>query len=266
MHVWIGILVLLIIWISPIVWAWRTNHRERKLITILSLVMPFLGFIISLIIISSRSKAKVQVGDSGVYQCEHCGTSYQLSDYTDESDFYCDNCKKKMSRPDVEQGWISPVHSETVESKDTAVIKRRSFWLWPSIHDEISAKDANKQGMIASIWCAAWLFVITAIQLLSDNGGSRPDLWVLLDISVFILIAWGIYKINRVAPIIGVVYYLLPRVPYWIQHGPKNALFGIIITLAFITSIRGAFAYHKFKKYDDLPFDKESPRIYDKEF
>jgi len=159
-----------------------------------------------------------------------------------------------------------PVHSENIETTDTEGTKKRSFWLWPSIGDEISAKNANNQGIIASIWCAVWLSVIFVMHIFSGDATSSPDLWELADVAFFLLIACGIYKIYRVAPIIGLFFYFVPRLVYWIQHGPNNILFGIIITLAYITSIRGAFAYHRFKKYDDLPFDKDSPRIYEKEF
>ncbi len=126
--------------------------------------------------------------------------------------------------------------------------KKRSLWLWPSIHDLASAKDANKQGLIASIWCAVWLFVITASQIFSDKTISASSLSELMNVTAFVLIAWGIYKKVRIAPIAGLVVYLFPRVPYWIENGPKNILFGIIISLAFVTSIRGAFAYHKSSK------------------
>ena len=96
-----GLFIFLIIWISPIVWAWSTKHRERKLITILTLAMPILGFLISLVIISFRSRVKPEVGDTGVYQCEHCGAPYRLSDYVENSEIFCEICKENMSRPDV---------------------------------------------------------------------------------------------------------------------------------------------------------------------
>lgn len=266
MRIWLILLVVVVIWISPIIWAWRSKQKERKLITILTLAMPVLGFLISLIIIANRSRVKPKIGNSGVYQCEHCNAPYQLSDYADNTEIYCDNCKKKISSHSLEPVITPPQLSEKIELQNTGDSNKRSFWLWPSIHDDITAKNANNQGVIASIWCAVWLFVIFVMHIFSDNTTSNPDLWELVDVALFLLIAWGIYKIYRVAPVVGLIFYFVPRLSYWIQHGPKNILFGMIITLAYITSIRGAFAYHRFKKYDDLPFDKDSPRIYDKEF
>ncbi len=263
--IWFGLFVLVVIWLSPIVWAWRTKQRDRILITTLSLTMPLVGFLISLIVISNRRRVEPKIGEAGVSQCEHCGSPYQLSDYADSSEIYCENCKKKISGLHLEQPLLTQKYSEKIGSHDTDDSDKRSFWLWPYIHNDITAKNANNQGLIASIWCAACLFVIFLINIFSNKTVSSPDLWELVDVAIFLLIASGIYKRYRVAPIAGLIFYFFPRLIYWIQNGPKNILFGLIITLAYITSIRGAFAYHRFKN-DGRPFDKDVERIYDKEF
>jgi ankyrin repeat protein len=137
MRIWVVLIMFVVIWISPIVWAWRAKHQERKLITILTLAMPVLGFLISLIIIANRGWVKPKIGDTGVYQCEHCGAPYQLSDYTDDAEIYCDNCKKKISSHNLDQSPTAPEHSETIESQNTGGFKNRSLWLRPS-SDQLS--------------------------------------------------------------------------------------------------------------------------------
>lgn len=120
-------------------------------------------------------------------------------------------------------------------------------WIWPSIVDTTSAQKASKQGLWASAWCAgATIFFVVLARLGSQMFNF--DMWALLDAFLFIAIGWGIYKMNRIAAIAGLALYILERISMWSEHGPKNPAIAIFITLMFINSIRGIFAYHKFTK------------------
>jgi len=92
-----GFLAAVVLWLSPIIWAWVRNHENKKLITFITLFFGPLGFLIALLIISNK-KIDPEHWEAGVYSCEHCGTPYRLSDYREDADIYCDMCKKRIAR------------------------------------------------------------------------------------------------------------------------------------------------------------------------
>lgn len=120
-------------------------------------------------------------------------------------------------------------------------------WIWPSIVDTTSAQKASKQGLWASAWCAGATIIFVVLSLLGFQMFNF-DMLALFDAFLFIIIGWGIYKVNRIAAIAGLSLYILERILMWTEHGPKNPAVAIFITLMFINSVRGIFAYHKFAK------------------
>jgi hypothetical protein len=149
------------------------------------------------------------------------------------------------------------------EEVSTAVHKNFD-WIWPSITDAVSAEKASKQGLWACTWCAGatLLFVVLSVFGISLLGF---DMWALLDAFLFIIIGWGIYKLNRFAAIAGLILYIVERAAMWTEHGPKNPVMAIIITLLFINSMRGIFAFHRYAKEQPLansvkPVDADNRR------
>ena len=123
----------------------------------------------------------------------------------------------------------------------------KQIWIWPSIVDTTSAQKASKQGLWASALCAgATIFFVVLAQL--GTQMFNFDMWALLDAFLFIVIGWGIYKMNRIAAVAGLALYILERISMWSEYGTKNPAIAIFITLMFINSIRGIFAYHKLNK------------------
>ena len=70
----------------------------------------------------------------------------------------------------------------------------------------------------------------------------------LVDAFLFIVIGWGIYKMNRFASVAGLVLYFIERIDMWSKYGFKLHAIVIFFSLMFINSIRGTFSYHNFLK------------------
>jgi hypothetical protein len=94
----IYVIALVILWIAPIVWAWRTKHEKRILILILCLLFGLFGYIVSLIIVLHKSTPQPQSGDEGVYLCPNCETPYRLSDYRPDAKIICAGCRQEIVR------------------------------------------------------------------------------------------------------------------------------------------------------------------------
>ena len=109
-----------------------------------------------------------------------------------------------------------------------------SHW-WPKIVDLESAAEASKQGIVAAILVTVFTAGAILFNLL--------EAWSFADAFLFAIIAWGIHRKSRSAALSGLLLYLLERVFILSINGLPVA---IILTLMFVNSVRGTFAYHKF--------------------
>ena len=108
------------------------------------------------------------------------------------------------------------------------------------------AKKVAREGFIASMAVS----IITTIGIIISMTGVDflgLDLFAFLDVAIFLIIGFGIYKISRIAAVLGLCLYLFEQISMILVSGRFSWMM-IIFTLAFCNSIRGTFAYHKFKK------------------
>ena len=124
-------------------------------------------------------------------------------------------------------------------------LKNRFNWIWPSITDTVSAKKASRQGVWACGYCVGGTLLLVGLNVFGIRLYDM-DMTALLGAFLFIIIGWGIYKMNRFAAIAGLVLFIIERVVAWSEYGPKSPVVAIIVTLAFVTSVRGIFAYHRY--------------------
>jgi hypothetical protein len=128
--------------------------------------------------------------------------------------------------------------------------KKNTNWYWPPVDTVEAARNTAKQGAIA----AAIVSGITALfAILSLVGVEIVSLWALVDAGLFALIAFGIYKMSRLAAVIGIALYLWGQLNQILATGNSNYILIILFTLYFIHAIRGTFAYHKLKKQQPEP-------------
>jgi hypothetical protein len=89
---------------------------------------------------------------------------------------------------------------------------------------------------------------------------SQIDAWSFLDVGIFVAIAWGIYKMSRIAAVVGLVAYIAEQI-FMRMSNPKMASSGIFVTvlivMAFINAIRGTFAYHSLPPTNNADVDPE---------
>lgn len=117
--------------------------------------------------------------------------------------------------------------------------------LWPKITDVESAKKARKQGLfVFGFSIVVTLFCVLLYML--DSPVAGIDLWALIDVAIVVLIMWGIYKMNRFAAITGLIFYILEQTITF-QEGGTAYIITAVFVVMLINTIRGVFAYHKFK-------------------
>ncbi len=124
--------------------------------------------------------------------------------------------------------------------------KKTKKWVWPAITDLESAKFAARQGFYAAVFLAVISALIVIVMV---------DLWGLVDVVLYAVIALGIYKMYRIASIAGLTRSLLGIGSLWVVNLDVSILSYVIVilpflvlVLMFINSVRGTFVHHKFVK------------------
>lgn len=124
---------------------------------------------------------------------------------------------------------------------------KKISWLWPEILNIEEAKKASLQG----VWACLFIAVITAILAAFAAAGYPVNGFssdAFIDALFFLIIGFGIKKQSRTAAVSGLALYIIELIYNGLTstNGVKNSIIAIIFVMAFITTVRGTFAYHKF--------------------
>jgi len=109
---------------------------------------------------------------------------------------------------------------------------------WPNILDEMSSREAAKQGWYAALFAGGMTIIGVIAQYTEINS--------LIDVGIICLIGYGCLKMSRIAAISGLVYTLGNGVFKYITH----STFGLMPLLAifFVNAVRGTFKFNKIIK------------------
>jgi hypothetical protein len=129
-------------------------------------------------------------------------------------------------------------------------VNKKYNWIWPKIVDTNSAKKAANQGMIASIFIAGSTLLLLGLSLQGFNP-LNLDAYSLIDIFIFVIIAWRISAMSKTAAILGLAFYILEQIILVNEFGFSMNAIRVIIIFAFINSIRGTYSFDVFRKYSN---------------
>ena len=133
-------------------------------------------------------------------------------------------------------------------------------WYWPTIEDEGSAEHATKAAIGVSGFIAAVTGLAAVLSIVYHKPILGLDGWGLIDAAIFAWIAWRVSKVSRIWAVVGLLMYLM-EVGYKLATNPSGALgiLTIIFILTYINAIRGAFAYHRYRKAESHPIAPTAP-------
>lgn len=122
----------------------------------------------------------------------------------------------------------------------------KTAFMWWSITDLASAHKVSLQGL----WPPAFIIGSTLFKIISHGSEINflgNGIGLLIHYGILVLVAFGIYNKFRIAPIIGIILYLLPVVLF--SADPYGGIAaGIFILLFYINSARGIYYWHIFMK------------------
>lgn len=146
--------------------------------------------------------------------------------------------------------------SDSQEQKRSGILQ----WVWPSISDKDSARRAIDYGFGWYIFSAAITAIIGFSSLAVGHDIAGYDGWSLVDAALLALIAWRLWKNSRAWAVMGLAYESINVLYKLSEHQTKFGIMPILIYLAAISSVRGAFAFHKYntQEQDGKPITPES--------
>lgn len=129
--------------------------------------------------------------------------------------------------------------------------QKKNFGLLPRIESLSDAQEVGRQGT----WAACFVAGMTTLLALGSIFAPLPlgipvNVWSLIDAVIMGIIAWGIYRMSRIAAMAGLIYYIIGQVYMFsaLEGKYKFSFVAILIILAFVNAVRGTFAYHRLRK------------------
>jgi hypothetical protein len=114
---------------------------------------------------------------------------------------------------------------------------------WPEITDPDTARSAAMHGVFAALFVAV---ATGAMGLLS-----MTDPWPsFLDVVLSGFLGFRIWRMSRSAAVFALVYFIANKVYMVATDGLKGATayMALALVMAFISGVRGTFAYHRYVK------------------
>lgn len=119
---------------------------------------------------------------------------------------------------------------------------------WDAIFQSIETQEAARDFAKTGTTAASLLCVVTGIlSVLSVYGRSFLNVtpFNFIDAAVFLIIAFGIHKMSRVAAVSGLIFYVVGQLQLLASIGIINIVIFLFFSLMFINAIRATFVFHK---------------------
>ena len=135
------------------------------------------------------------------------------------------------------------------DGKNIEEVKPKKNWLSPFpllITDIETAKKAARQGVYA-IW---FMLFITVIHLINYfRATNELNIPLAIYFCAFIMICWRMYRVSLGASVAGLILFVLERtISYSLFGIDKDSMLYLMFVVAFINSIRGAYAFQKYSR------------------
>ncbi|MBU1308643.1 MAG: hypothetical protein KKE30_03805 [Gammaproteobacteria bacterium] len=123
--------------------------------------------------------------------------------------------------------------------------KNKDFnMFWPNIDDIEDAKGVAK----GAAFIPAFVSVVTTIIVLVGIFYTPIlglDEWAFIDAFLFALVAFGMWKLNRVVAILGLALYVWGQLQLLSVHGSGTGVMAVFFVIMWFNGIRASLRYHK---------------------
>lgn len=110
--------------------------------------------------------------------------------------------------------------------------------------DSANVERHIKNAWVAALVSAAVTFVVSILPLFGVSLLGF-DLWSLIDVALILLMAYGIYKKNRVAGVAMLVYFIISKIVLTLENPSTSGIgLGLVFIYFFFMGMIAIFKYH----------------------
>ena len=124
---------------------------------------------------------------------------------------------------------------------------KKNVW-WPDVSTPTAARSARMYG----VWAAVFSAVVTAILASWSLGSGKAalelvDVCAFLDVTIFVAVAFGIYKESRFAAVAGLVIFVGEKLyQLAVTATTSGTILAFILAMCYVAAIRGTYALRRF--------------------
>lgn len=121
-------------------------------------------------------------------------------------------------------------------------------WYWPELTNLKESEKASREGAGVCFLVAGGTAVIASMSILLDKPILGMDGWAFVDAALFAIAGWRIWRFSRIWSVVGLLVFIAESIVAVASHPlPAVFLIRVSLTLLLIGSVRGTFAYRRFK-------------------
>jgi hypothetical protein len=133
-------------------------------------------------------------------------------------------------------------------------------WYWPELTDLKESEKAAHEGAGVCFLVAGGTAIIAAMSVSLDKPVLGMDAWAFVDAGIFAIAGWRIWRLSRIWAVLALAMFILESVYAFAVHPlPAVFLIRVTLTLVLLSSVRGTFAYHRFRSKESLASFSATP-------
>lgn len=126
-------------------------------------------------------------------------------------------------------------------------------WYWPELTDLKESEKAAHEGAVVCFLVAGVSAIIGAMSIWLDKPVIGMDAGVFIDGGIFAIAGWRIWRLSRIWAVLALALFILEGVYTFAVHPlPAVFLIRVTLTLVLIGSVRGTFAYNRFRSKESV--------------
>jgi len=133
------------------------------------------------------------------------------------------------------------------EGRENSFVRFELNWIWPKIYSKATATGAAKDGALAAFFVSGVTGLFALLSIFRVFTLASPLSFV--DAVVFAFLGFMVRRMSRTAAVAGLALFVVERVFGGIAHGVNAGIgvLAIVLLFAFISGVRGTFAYHHYR-------------------
>lgn len=126
-------------------------------------------------------------------------------------------------------------------------------WYWPQLTDLKESEKAAHEGAGVCVLVAGCTAVIAGVSVWLDKPVLGMDAWAFVDAGIFAIAGWRIWRLSRAWAVLALAMFILESV-YALAVRPLPGVFliRVVFALVLLSSVRGTFAYQRFRSKESL--------------